>query len=657
MISPKGSNAVATFPKFWRFAWMFFMQPVSLNRILRAHNVEPGLSLPALWRQERQNPACRQYLRYSVWMMLGLVPAWSLGLQLLTRVINGDWKYMGHDSISVAWGVVVGVSCGLALSWVANTATGLAFGVAWGATWGLVGLPGVFYSGGFVCWTLATGLAFGVSMVTARGVGLGVFWSVIWSVIWGVILGVSMALYYCVIFRAEEDGVASSIKMGIDLGIDTGVAGLIALTRLPIWIVEVVIGSFLRAWGAGLKHATVLFHELSAIPLPYLRKDLLSAAFAPYPDFPLIRRVLATCEIAPGQRRTARCARAELWAYELRRLAERGHWKTAGELGGEWLPGAEAAESTLLFFSNVARHVAGAQLAGSVFHRCQLLDQALAGLADRNWPPLPSNRTTVYEEFRVIHFPLLVSAWKDLIGQMQASATADARLLLPNPFIAGNCLRPEENGNDLLRGREATFLHLQRILANPRGGDSVVILAPRRVGKSSLLRMLPVRLPDVVSVFFDLQDNPCNTPASFLIALDLEIQASLKKDRRIHLPRLGTPPDIEAAAAWFGALDDAAGALRILLCIDEFERLEELWSHNHRRELLQLMGLFRATIQHRRRLRILVSGVTPLAELGTFWLDHFVNAQMLRLDYLSEADVVGLLQCAVPAFAAEAIPL
>jgi hypothetical protein len=50
----------------------------------------------------------------------------------------------------------------------------------------------------------------------------------------------------------------------------------------------------------------------------------------------------------------------------------------------------------------------------------------------------------------------------------------------------------------------------------------------------------------------------------------------------------------------------------------ERERLESLVTLS-KQELLQLMGLLRATIQHRRNVRILVSGAAPFDELDRIW--------------------------------------
>ena len=93
----------------------------------------------------------------------------------------------------------------------------------------------------------------------------------------------------------------------------------------------------------------------------------------------------------------------------------------------------------------------------------------------------------------------------------------------------------------------------------------------------------------------------------------------------------------------------------MLIAIDEFERMEDLFPGN-RQEFLQLMGLFRATIQHRRGVRLLVSGAAPFDELDGVWDDHFIGARQIRLPFLGEADSVGLLTKPSPEFPTGAIP-
>src|SRR5262249_38112646 len=55
------------------------------------------------------------------------------------------------------------------------------------------------------------------------------------------------------------------------------------------------------------------------------------------------------------------------------------------------------------------------------------------------------------------------------------------------------------------------------------------------------------------------------------------------------------------------------------------------------------MGLFRATIQHRRGMRLLVSRSAHFDELGGVWDDHFISARQIKLPFLDEDASVGLL--------------
>ena len=62
-----------------------------------------------------------------------------------------------------------------------------------------------------------------------------------------------------------------------------------------------------------------------------------------------------------------------------------------------------------------------------------------------------------------------------------------------------------------------------------------------------------------------------------------------------------------------------------------------------KQQLVQLMGL-RATIQHRRRVRLLVAGNSTFEEFGPLGNDSFISARELRLEPL-ECDVpIGLMR-------------
>jgi hypothetical protein len=100
----------------------------------------------------------------------------------------------------------------------------------------------------------------------------------------------------------------------------------------------------------------------------------------------------------------------------------------------------------------------------------------------------------------------------------------------------------------------------------------------------------------------------------------------------------------------------------VLFCLDEFERLEEVIGEKPetKQQLVQLMGLLRATIQHRRRVRLLVAGKSTFEELGPLWNDSFISASELRLGPLARDVAIGLLRQPIPVeegFPDDAVPL
>ena len=71
------------------------------------------------------------------------------------------------------------------------------------------------------------------------------------------------------------------------------------------------------------------------------------------------------------------------------------------------------------------------------------------------------------------------------------------------------------------------------------------------------------------------------------------------------------------------------------------------------------MGLLRATIQHRRRVRLLVAGNATFEELGPLWNDTFISARELRLRPLDRDVAIGLLRQPIPVsegFPEDAVP-
>jgi hypothetical protein len=393
-----------------------------------------------------------------------------------------------------------------------------------------------------------------------------------------------------------------------------------------------------------LRWVPVLRHELSYLPHPFLESHLLAEANA---DPILTRRVLDACSIAPGQRKTGRRVEARLRAKELKRLSDANDFQALTELRGFWLPGIQGADGVLLGFSEAGRYLVAAQTAFNPHHQLKHLDGLTVQLnAIEN--QLRANRNALTQPFEE---PL--EALRRTGQAMRAAAEEKAAGLISNPFRTENL--SGEEGPELFRGRENAVRDIEEIFSDASHAASLQLLAPRRAGKTSLLKMLPGLLPDTVCVFFDLQAHPVASVGAFWNKLAEQALIQAKLYWRVELPKLPEGPPMEAAAEWLAQLDQLPDGRRVLIAIDEFERLQDLFPGS-RLEFLQLMGLFRATIQHRRGVRLLVSGATPFDQLDGVWDDHFISARQIKLPFLDLPTTTGLLTQPAPGFPSDAIP-
>lgn len=467
-------------------------------------------------------------------------------------------------------------------------------------------------------------------------------------------------------------GVAVGVAGGVAFGMAVGVTTILTVFRLPLYPFEALLQGYLYLSSRPSPQRTlakvpVLFHDLSYLPHPFLARHIVAAADQA-PE--LAARVMQACRIAPGQRRAGRSALAELQARELKEMALDGRFDKALNLEGRWLPGLDTDSSLLRGLAEAARFIAAAQGSTSPYLARQHLEaagkqmQAIDNLLLGAREPLAR------------FFPETLAAWQGVLRRMSAQAERAAAIELPNPFVTGNPLSAELRwGQALFRGREETIRQVEGLLAGQHGDAAIALIGPRRCGKSSLLNMLRSMLPDTQVVLFDLQDNPAASPEALYRALARRAREQAYQDRRLSLPEFPNGLPIEALQAWLDALEVFPGVARFLICIDEFEGLETLFpgeradldssdgrsgvratGQAQRRDLLQFMGLMRATIQHRRRVRLLVAGAAPFDELDHLWNDHFVNLRELRLGYLDETTSVALLRKPVPEFPIDAIP-
>lgn len=152
-----------------------------------------------------------------------------------------------------------------------------------------------------------------------------------------------------------------------------------------------------------------------------------------------------------------------------------------------------------------------------------------------------------------------------------------APLKVENPYIVGRCLRAEDEA--LFYGRGSLLEETEK---NLEAGKDVVLVAPRRMGKTSFLYRLRVedqhRQPPNLCVLLDLQRIPVSTEGLTETKLFNWIHQTIVDDlnqQGIKIARPESESQInpkEKLQATIQQIDEQLGDRRLTLMLDEFRR-------------------------------------------------------------------------------------
>ena len=222
---------------------------------------------------------------------------------------------------------------------------------------------------------------------------------------------------------------------------------------------------------------------------------------------------------------------------------------------------------------------------------------------------------------------------------------------LPQVYLPGPPLEPGKAGS-LFKGRKDLFRHIESLLLSAQP-PTLVMHGNRRSGKSSALRYLPKQMPaDILPLFVDCQGAAVSSSLHGLAdRIASQLISSARETHRLTLP----PPDKEelrldpfaALLAWLDAAEQAAPGKTFLLCLDEFERIDEIVTTTGSRAPLNFL---RHLIQHRRRWLLLFAGAHTPEELSPHWSDCLINTRSLRVSCLDKDDALELIRRPVEDF-------
>jgi uncharacterized protein len=321
------------------------------------------------------------------------------------------------------------------------------------------------------------------------------------------------------------------------------------------------------------------------------------------------------------------------------------------ERGLEWLSETvllpDETRQRLLKMRDISREVASAQESDSATNRVRRLEVAQS--------TLETLRTNPGE------FGQALTMWSPLVAAALEVARQLQRIEEPIPQIYaqdGKAITPGNRRDDEVpfKGRRALITQLELSLGGGVGERSTLLLyGQRRTGKTSVLLQLPRRLgSQFVPVLADLQSGKfgANDAAGYLGGLaDIIADEALAK-RNLGLPRINRRALAkDAYPVWDAWLEDVEKALdhrTLLICLDEFEALEEAIHAGRIDE--RLLNLLRHVTQHRHSISVLLSGSHQIDELPSHWAKALVGTEVLPISFLDETDARELIDCPIKDF-------
>ncbi len=259
------------------------------------------------------------------------------------------------------------------------------------------------------------------------------------------------------------------------------------------------------------------------------------------------------------------------------------------------------------------------------------------------------------EERYALRFRLIAPQWRQTIMDYVRTLTeaVESRQEISNPYIIGIPLTEHQ---EIFVGRSDISERLERLLLDIRC-PPLLLYGQRRTGKTSLLNNLGKLLPStIIPLFVDLQGptSLARDYVGFLYNMSRAMLTSAKRHREVLLPALTrenlTVDPFTSFDEWLDEIEYALEANQtLLLILDEFSALEHVFNKG-RLDEVSVLGMFRHIIQHRPRIKILLSGSHTIDEFER-WASYLINVQTVHISYLQNNEALQLIEQPVKDFA------
>jgi hypothetical protein len=299
-------------------------------------------------------------------------------------------------------------------------------------------------------------------------------------------------------------------------------------------------------------------------------------------------------------------------------------------------------------FSRISRDVEAALAQESTYNQRLALDSV-----EERLDGLLRELTRSSEPYATRFLPI-AALWRQTIGNYVQTLTeaVESRQEISNPYIIGIPLTEHQ---EIFVGRSDVSESIEKLLLDTRC-PPLLLYGQRRTGKTSLLNNLGKLLPwKIIPLFVDLQGptSLAKNYQGFLYNISRAMLATAKRHRELQLPPLTREVlNIDPFTSFDEWLDDIEHSIdanqNMLLILDEFSALEHIFNKGLLDEE-SVLGMFRHLIQHRPRIKILLSGSHTIDEFER-WASYLINVQIVHISYLQPKEALQLIEQPVKDF-------
>jgi hypothetical protein len=194
-------------------------------------------------------------------------------------------------------------------------------------------------------------------------------------------------------------------------------------------------------------------------------------------------------------------------------------------------------------------------------------------------------------------------------------------------------------------GRKALQAELKQKVQESTTLPLFLIQGQRRTGKSSLISFLSEYLGETgfAIVSYDMQGQSPKSIPDWLSALLKETQRIVKESAELPILPESWVSAWQVVSERLLALAQARQK-RIILAIDEYEILHDRLFQQDTAQAADLLGAMRGFSQQQNQVVFLFAGAAYFTELkNPNWNEYFVQANLLKVDYLNESDTNKLI--------------